>query len=815
VPRISVILPVFKVQGFLRECLDSVLTQSFEDFEVVAVDDCSPDGCGAILDEYAAADPRVRVLHLPENAGLGRARNAGMPHASGDYLFFLDSDDTLTPGALRAITDRLDECADPDVLVFDYARTFWWGGTRRNVLAHVLADAANGPEGSPDGTFTAAQLPQILDLLMVVWNKVYRRDFVEREGFTFPPGYYEDTPWTFPVMLSAERVATLDRICLDYRQRRQGNILSTTSRKHFDVHDQYARVFAFVEARPALHEWRPYLHRKMGEHCLDILAKPDRLPPGDKAEFFARTAAMFREHRPPGAEDSPEVRVLNGSYAAYRLKRQAGRAVRELERRAGRARRAAALRVGRRRTARHTRRPLDPNLAVYSAFSHRGVLGDPAAVYYAAREFAPHVRGVWVVRDEEHAALLPPGVEHVLLGSARYHEVTARATYLVNNVNWPGTLVKRPGSAHIHTHQGTPLKYMAADLRDKPGARLGTDVPGMLRRADRWDYSLVANRHSELVWDRAYPCHFTSLRTGSPRNDVLVAAARAERTADDGPTGPGGTAVDGEGPGAAGATGDVRAAEVRARLGIPADDTVVLYAPTRREYRRGGHVERFDPARFAADLGPGHTLVVRLHPSLADGPARGLGLSELHRRGVLVDATDEPRVEDVMLASDVLVTDYSALMFDYANLDRPIVVHADDWGAYTASRGTYFDVTAEPPGHVTRDYAELAALFTSGAWADGESAARRTAFRSRFCEFEDGHAAERVVRTLMLGEPLTEPATRVRVPAPAASTEGVGVARRAGAEPADEQAGSTSGAEDRATDEAAGPAAERDLYASS
>lgn len=222
--------------------------------------------------------------------------------------------------------------------------------------------------------------------------------------------------------------------------------------------------------------------------------------------------------------------------------------------------------------------------------------------------------------------------------------------------------------------------------------------------------------------ERAYPCHFTSLRTGSPRNDVLVGA------------------------------GPERGREVRERLGVPDGHTVVLYAPTRRDYRRGGHVDRFDLARFAADLGPGHTLVVRLHPSLAVGVARGLGLSDLHRRGVLVDATDEPHVEDVMLASDVLVTDYSALMFDYALLDRPIVVHADDWGAFAASRGAYFDVTVDAPGHVSRSYRELAWLFASGTWQDEEAARLRTGFRERYCEFEDGRAAERVVRLLMLGE---------------------------------------------------------------
>lgn len=543
-------------------------------------------------------------------------------------------------------------------------------------------------------------------------------------------------------MLSAERIATLDRICLNYRQRRQGNILSTTSRKHFDIHDQYERVFSFVDSRPALASWRPYLHRKMGEHCLDILAKPDRLPPSDKGEFFRRTAELFARHRPAGEPVPAELRVLEGGYAAYRIKRRAGQTGREFVRRGGQVGRAAAGRLRRGPDALRGHRPVDPHLVLYSAFSHRGVLGDPGAVYEKAREIAPQLRGVWVVRDEETAERLPAGVEHVLLDSPAYRRVGARAGFFVNNVNWPGTLAKRPGSVHIHTHQGTPLKYMAADLLQRPGARHGVDVPQMLRRADRWDYSLVANQHSELVWERAYPCHFTSVRTGSPRNDVLVNAGAQAGLA------------------------------VRARLGIPAGHTVVLYAPTRREYVRGGHVDRLDLARLAADLGEGHTLVVRLHPSLATGPARGAGLADLHRRGVLVDATDEPRVEDVMLASDVLVTDYSALMFDYANLDRPIVVHADDWAAYTASRGAYFDVTADAPGQVSRTYRELAWLLTSGSWRDEESARLRAGFRERFCAYDDGRAAERVVRRLLLGEELPEElAALPKVPGPAGARD--------------------------------------------
>ncbi|MFE9772849.1 CDP-glycerol glycerophosphotransferase family protein [Streptomyces sp. NPDC005931] len=719
-PRFSIVVPVYKVQGYLHECLDSVLGQSYRDIEVIAVDDRSPDDCGAILDAYAARDPRLRVLHLPENVGLGRARNAGLEQARGEYVLFLDSDDLYTPGLLAAVGERLRLTGDPDILVFDHVRTNWWGRGGPSTSAGLLAAAGLD-------TIRIRESPQYLHLFLVAWNKAYRRAFLLEQDLRYAPGLYEDAPVTYRSMVLADRIACLDRIGVEYRQRRQGAITRTPGRRHFDIFPQYEGLFAFLEGRADLDWARPLLFERALDHMLFVLEQEDRVSPADRPEFYREIRAFHRRRvpagfTPPQGRRGTEMRLPAtapyASYAALRGLRAAGGSGADGGRRLlGKAARGA-------RRAWYTaqsRRPLDPRLAVYSAAHHGGMTGDPAAVYAKARELAPHIHGVWVVRPDAVGSL-PPGTDHVTPGSARYHAVMARATYWVNDVNWPGTLVKRPGSVHVHTHQGTPLKYMGADLRDKPGARYGFSVPQMLRRADRWDYSLVANRHSELVWSRAYPCHFTSLRTGSPRNDVLVGADPA------------------------------RGAAVRERLGIPAGDTVVLYAPTRRDYRRGGHVDRIDLARFAADLGAGHTLVVRLHPSLAAGIARGLGLSDLHRRGVLVDATDEPHVADLMLASDALVTDYSALMFDYANLDRPIVVHADDWGAFAASRGAYFDITAEAPGHVSRSYRELAGLFASGTWRDEESARLRSAFRERFCEFDDGHAAERVVRLLMLGE---------------------------------------------------------------
>lgn len=147
--RFSIIVPAYKVQAYLQECLRSVLGQTYEDFELIAVDDGSPDACGAIIDEVAATDPRVVAVHLTENEGLGPARNAGMARATGDYLIFLDGDDTLTPGALQTVADRLKETDGPDVLVYDYARTYWSGEIVRNILAGLLDESDPRPSGSP------------------------------------------------------------------------------------------------------------------------------------------------------------------------------------------------------------------------------------------------------------------------------------------------------------------------------------------------------------------------------------------------------------------------------------------------------------------------------------------------------------------------------------------------------------------------------------------------------------------------------------------------------------------------------------------
>ncbi|CAM5586021.1 hypothetical protein SBADM41S_10172 [Streptomyces badius] len=259
---------------------------------------------------------------------------------------------------------------------------------------------------------------------------------------------------------------------------------------------------------------------------------------------------------------------------------------------------------------------------------------------------------------------------------------------------------------------------------------------------------LPANPHSTLVRERAYPSAYTTLEYGSPRNDVYHR------------------------------TGPADVARLRETLGIPAGATALLYAPVSRDYRR---VQRptLDLERLVRVLGPQFVILARA-PRPAGPGGRGRAP---HPR--IIDVSAHRSVETLALASDALLTHYASLMFDYVNLDRPVVLHLDDIEAYEAARGTYFDITAFPPGVVARSQDELFDIFATDHWRGSRSGQLRAAFRARFCPYDDGYAAERVVRRVFLGEtdglPLPVPFGPPDARGPARAGRGPG--RPSGADP--------------------------------
>ena len=220
--KVSVIVPVYNVEKYLRKCLDSVVSQTLKEIEIICVDDGSTDGSGAILDDYATRDARVSVIHQA-NAGAGAARNVGMAQATGEYLYFCDPDDwcdrrwlaKLYAGAQRA-------CAD--VLIAPAFRCDW--KSEKTVSIVRL-------NGWPSGVFDGLAMGPMLFCLggQTVWNRFFRRAFIQENDIQFQKiPCFNDIVFCDLAMACAKRIFCIHFPGYFYRRSRQGSLQSGKSR---------------------------------------------------------------------------------------------------------------------------------------------------------------------------------------------------------------------------------------------------------------------------------------------------------------------------------------------------------------------------------------------------------------------------------------------------------------------------------------------------------------------------------------------------------------------------------------------------------
>lgn len=191
-PMVSVIVPVYKVEPYIHQCVDSILAQTYPDFELILVDDGSPDNCGKICDEYANQDSRIHVIHQ-ENGGLSAARNAGIDAAKGEYITFVDSDDFIHPQLIRQLFDAVIKYhVDVSVCTFE----------RFDRLTEIKIDQLNCNEAE---VMTAENLLVFHEWnYNYAWGKMYKKKLFD--GIRYPVGKnFEDVFTTYRILFAAEK----------------------------------------------------------------------------------------------------------------------------------------------------------------------------------------------------------------------------------------------------------------------------------------------------------------------------------------------------------------------------------------------------------------------------------------------------------------------------------------------------------------------------------------------------------------------------------------------------------------------------------
>ena len=353
---------------------------------------------------------------------------------------------------------------------------------------------------------------------------------------------------------------------------------------------------------------------------------------------------------------------------------------------------------------------------VYSSFIGRQYSDSPRAIHEELVRRGAPLEHLWVVRDGRCA--VPDTATVLREGSREYYEAMARSRYIVSNDHFPGWFERRDDQLCLQTWHGTPFKKLGFDVSDMR-KQVRKFSRNWERQQNNWQYVLSPNRFSTPILRRAYQIEGEMLETGYPRVDVL---ARPDR--------------------------DVLSRRLRERLEIPEGKRTVLYAPTFRDHvqdrRNRYRLElALDLDRLRAAVGDDTVVLFRKHhyiidpvPTTADGFVR--------------DVSAYPDGTELMLAADVLMTDYSSMMVDFANTGRPMLFFTYDLDAYEDEiRGFYLDdFVGTVPGPLLRTTDEVATALQELDAVTAEYADRYAAFRETFCELDDGHAAARVADRL-------------------------------------------------------------------
>ncbi|MGX1883720.1 CDP-glycerol glycerophosphotransferase family protein [Streptomyces sp. NPDC055287] len=353
---------------------------------------------------------------------------------------------------------------------------------------------------------------------------------------------------------------------------------------------------------------------------------------------------------------------------------------------------------------------------LYNSFGGKQFSDSPRAVHQELVRRGTDVEHIAVVADEQ--AVLPAGVRGVAWGSEEWYEALARCRYVVTNVGINDWFTRREGQVVVQTWHGTPLKRIGADLLGTPKANLAY-IASLPQRSRQFSLFVSPNAFTTPIMTHAFQLKCEVLEAGYPRNDIFRAEER-----------------------------DKKAARVREQLGIPDGKKVVLYAPTWRDD------QRYEGKRFKLDqqvdltaaekaLGHDHVFLYRKHNKVLDSiPGAG--------QGFVHDVAAYPDIADLYLIADVLITDYSSVLFDFAHSGRPMLFFTYDLEHYRDTlRGFYFDFTERAPGPLLKTSEDLVDAIRNIDSVSARYKEKYARFVKDFCEPSDGLASARVVDRML------------------------------------------------------------------
>lgn len=367
--------------------------------------------------------------------------------------------------------------------------------------------------------------------------------------------------------------------------------------------------------------------------------------------------------------------------------------------------------------------PTKKNVIIFESFLGKQYSDSPKAIYLYLKENYPKYKMYWSVDRGMKHHFRGKGITAVPRFGFKWIMLMSRAEYWVSNSRLPLWIPKPKGTTYIQTWHGTPLKRLAVDMDEvhMPGTDTEKYKKNFVSESAKWDYLISPNRYSTEIFKRAFQFNKTVIESGYPRNDILVNA-----------------------------NNETSIQLIKEQASIPLDKKVILYAPTWRDndYHAIGKYKfslKMDLAQMKEELGDEYVILLRLHYLVAEN------LQLNGYESFVYNMSNYEDINKLYLISDILITDYSSVFFDYGILNRPMIFFTYDIEEYRDQlRGFYFDFENEAPGPLVYSTEEIIKELKNISANPNETHKNMQKFHEKFCYLEDGNATKRVIEKIFL-----------------------------------------------------------------
>ena len=714
---ISIIVPFVREERYLKDCLDSLANQLLSDEEVILVLNGVDENLSDLLNNYQDK-LNIIIKSFDNEVGVGKARNEALKIASGKYVYFIDSDDYIYEDALAKLVDVAKK-TDADLINGERISTYFIR-ERFNEEFEETTPLKKGKLSDQDYSFKLlvsenAHGEETLSVL----HSLIKRDRIGDVKFREDKIYHIDYNFMLSVLDDIESFYGVENAL--YGKRISDDFINAPSLRQIEensfsnYYGEYKNVLEQLKSskydmlkREMAQSYYKYYCDIFSEKLISDLDNRWRGEYLDKmidiSKDFKLIKLNFIQKREINALQSKNLRLLNRFIKLRKGKMKFKRLFEET----WRFKSLIYFRY-------FNKKPIVNNKIIFESFNGEFYSDNPKYIYqYLNENYNEDFEFVWVINDKN--VKIPGNPKKVKRLSLKHYKELATSKYWVINTRQSAIYDKRNSQIMLSTWHGTPLKRLGFDMGNVHLNNPRTKESYKIDSAE-WKYLISPNRYTTEILKRSFAYEGEVLETGYPRNDILHC-------------------------------GTDKANEIKNKLGLPSDKKVILYAPTWRdvetyELDNAEYKLKLDLDKLKESLGDEYIILIRTHYLITDN----LYLGDCDDFAFNVSQYDD--IAELYLISDILITDYSSVFFDFANLKRPILFYTYDLDEYENElRGFYIDIRNEVPGPLLKTTEEVIDKIINIDSVVDEYREKYDEFYERFCSLEDGNASGRVVERI-------------------------------------------------------------------